>query len=128
MVPTEATTRTEIVFETQRLLIRRFKPTDLQDAYEIYSDPEVAKYEFWDPFTLEETREDLILQGAVLPGTYEVWNEFAVQLRDEGKLIGNISFHTSEPEQKQAEIGFHFNRAYHGRGYGRFEPRWRCGT
>jgi RimJ/RimL family protein N-acetyltransferase len=113
----------ETVFETERLSIRRFMTADLQDTYEILSDPEVAKYEFWDAYSLDETREDIVIQAAVVPGTYEVWNEFAVVLKDgenfAGKVIGNISFKLSEPDQRQAEIGFHFNVKFHGMGYGK---------
>jgi RimJ/RimL family protein N-acetyltransferase len=123
----------EIQYETPRMIVRRFLPADLEDAFEILSDPEVAKYEFWDAFTREETREDLEIQGAVVPGTCGVWNEFAVVLRDEagetggiggnggngGKMIGNISFRIEEEDQRQAEMGFHFNRKFHGRGLGK---------
>lgn len=122
---------TETVYETERMIIRRFQARDLDDVHEILSDPEVAKYEFWDVYDIEETREDLEIQGAVVPGTYGVWNEFAVELKDVpgnsgdgsgqagGKVIGNISFKMNDESQRQAEMGFHFNRAYHGKGYGK---------
>lgn len=112
-------TRADTQYETPRLTVRRFSPGDLADAFEILSDPEVAKYEFWDVYDLDNTREDLEIQGAVIPGTCGVWNEFAVELKDGGKVIGNISFKMADPVQLQAEIGFHFNRAFHGRGYGK---------
>jgi RimJ/RimL family protein N-acetyltransferase len=116
--------RTDTMFETPRLIVRRFRTQDLHDAHEILSDPEVAKYEFWDPFDLEETREDLVIQGAVEPGTFGVWNEFAAQLKDGsvgdgGKVIGNVSFKLNDEVQRQAEIGFHFNRNFHGKGFGK---------
>src|SRR5690606_29871772 len=85
-------TRLDSIFETPRLIMRRFRPGDLVDTFEILSDPEVAKYEFWEPYNLEETAEDIGIQAAVTPGTVGVWNEFAAQLRDGGKVIGNISF------------------------------------
>jgi RimJ/RimL family protein N-acetyltransferase len=119
----------ETMYETPRLIVRRFLARDLADAHEILSDPEVAKYEFWDPYDVEETRQDLEIQGAVIPGTCGVWNEFAVQLKDGsvnagaatdgGKVIGNISFKMNDETQRQAEIGFHFNRKFHGMGYGK---------
>ncbi len=128
----------EVVYETPRLLIRRFLASDLQDAFEILSEPEVAKYEFWDAFTFEETRDDLEIQSAVLPGTFEVWNEFAVVLKpgekSSGKVIGNISFRINDAVQRQAEIGFHFNVAFHGLGYGQesvtglIEYLWKLGA
>ncbi len=111
--------QSEIIYETPRLIVRRFLPQDLQDAYEFLSDPEISKYEHWDVFDLESTREDLEEQAAVIPGSHGVWNEFAVQLKDSGKMIANISFRFPDLEDRQAEIGFHFNRKYHGRGYGK---------
>lgn len=108
-----------MLYETPRLIVRRFLPGDLMDAYAILSDPEIAKYERWDAFDLEGVREDLAIQGAVEPGTCGVWNEFAVTLKDGGKCIGNIACKRGEAEQGQAEMGFHFNRAYHGKGYGK---------
>lgn len=111
--------RVETLFETSRLIIRRFRSEDLPDTFEILSDPEVSKYEFWDPYNLEETAEDIGIQAAVEPGTCGVWNEFAVQLKDGGKVIGNISFKMNDEVQRQAEIGFHFNRLFHGKGYGK---------
>ncbi len=107
-----------MIYATPRLIVRRFSPSDLMDAYEILSDPEIAKYEHWDAFDMEDTRADLEIQGAVEPGTCEVWNEFAVTLREGGKCIGNISFKRSEADQGQVEMGFHFNRSFHGQGYG----------
>jgi RimJ/RimL family protein N-acetyltransferase len=111
--------RVEMMYETQRMIIRRFLSRDLVDTHEILSDPEVAKYEFWDPYDLEDTRQDLEIQGAVIPGTCGVWNEFAVELKNGGKVIGNISFKMNDETQRQAEIGFHFNRLFHGKGYGK---------
>lgn len=135
---------TETVYETDRMIIRRFQSKDLYDVHEILSDPEVAKYEFWDTYDIEETREDLEIQGAVVPGTCGVWNEFAVELKDGsdkvgsdrvgGKVIGNISFKMNDESQLQAEMGFHFNRAYHGKGYGKeaviglIEYLWKLGA
>ncbi len=149
MIRTQTKTRTETVYETDRMIIRRFQARDLDDVHEILSDPEVAKYEFWDTYDIEETREDLKIQGAVIPGTCGVWNEFAVELKDGsghagsdrvgsdrvgGKVIGNISFIMKDADQRQAEMGFHFNRAYHGKGYGKeaviglIEYLWKLGA
>jgi RimJ/RimL family protein N-acetyltransferase len=107
-----------VIYATSRLLVRRFEPRDLMDVFAILADPEISRYEHWDAFDLEEVRRDLEVQGAVEPGTPGRWNEFAVTLKDGGACIGNISFKRGEPGQGQAEIGFHFARAYHGKGYG----------
>ena len=108
-----------VIYSTPRLIVRRFRSEDLMDAFAILSDPEISKYEQWDVFDLEDVRKDLEAQAAVEPGTPKVWNEFAVTLRDGGTCIGNISFKRSEPEEAQAEVGFHFASAWHGKGYGK---------
>jgi RimJ/RimL family protein N-acetyltransferase len=89
------------------------------DVFAILSDPEISRYEHWDAFTLDEVREDLAVQAAVVPGTPGVWNEFAVALKADGTCIGNICFKPGDAAQGQAEIGFHFARAFHGKGYGK---------
>lgn len=108
-----------VIYSTPRLIVRRFQARDLMDAYALLSDPEISKYEQWGVFDLDEVREDLETQAAVEPGTPEVWNEFAVVLKEGGTCIGNISFKPGEPDQGQVEIGFHFARAWHGKGYGK---------
>src|SRR3954466_3768447 len=122
------------MYETPRLNVRKFLAKDLLDVHEILSDPEVAKYEHWGPYDMESAKEDIEIQSAVVPGTIGVWNEFAVQLKDGGKVIGNISFKINDAVQRQAEIGFHFNRAFHGQGYGKeaviglIEYLWKLGA
>ena len=108
-----------MIYSTARLIVRRFQARDLADAFAILSDPEISKYEQWETFDMDQVREDLERQAAVVPGTPEVWNEFAVTLKEGGICIGNISFKRGEPEQGQVELGFHFARAFHGKGYGK---------
>ena len=42
----------------------------------------------------------------------------AVTLREDGVLIGDCTLFWSSFEHRQGEIGFVFNPAFHGRGYG----------
>ncbi len=43
----------EILIETNRLLLRRFRPTDGADFAEILTNPEVCYFEPYEPFTYE---------------------------------------------------------------------------
>ena len=46
----------EVVLETERLVLRRFQPDDLDDLASLYADPQVMR--FWPrPMTREETQE-----------------------------------------------------------------------
>jgi [ribosomal protein S5]-alanine N-acetyltransferase len=96
--------------ETERLLIRRFKPDDWRDLYEYLSDKEVVKYEPYDVFSAEEC----IAEAARRAEDPAFW---AVCLREGGKLIGNIYLTEAEPEFSRWELGYVFNRQYQGKGY-----------
>ena len=69
--------------ETERLILRKYKAEDLNDYFEYVSNPEVVKYEPYEPMTLEKAKSDL---------EYRIGcNEFvAVELKDNHKLIGNV--------------------------------------
>ena len=48
-----------IILETKRLLLRRLLPTDFDDLFALYSDPEVRRYFPEGTLTREETQEEL---------------------------------------------------------------------
>lgn len=90
---------------------------DLDELYSFHSRPDVAKYLYWDARTREETREAL----GVKIGQAELREDrdafsIAVELRETGSLIGDLSLFELSPEHRQGEIGFVFHPAYHGRG------------
>lgn len=93
---------------TDRLLIRRFRPDDWQDLHEYLSDPNVVRFEPYEPFTPSESQNAAIVRSQ----SNAFW---AVCLKDAGKLVGNLYF------EKQAldiwELGYVFNVHYQGKGY-----------
>jgi len=98
-------------FQTDRLIIRRFREEDWRNLYAYLSLPEVVKYEPYDVYTEDACREE----AARRAGDPAFW---AVCLKDDGKLIGNLYFQRQKPiEYRTWEIGYVFNPAYHGRGY-----------
>lgn len=97
-----------ILANTSRLLLRRYEPGDLRDLYEYLSDPEVVRFEPYLPMSLEETRENLKWRIS----TAEM---IAVELKDGGKLIGNL--YLGKREFDSLELGYVFNCGYWGKGY-----------
>lgn len=96
------------MLETQRLILRRYRDSDLQDLFEYLSDPEVVRYEPYKPKTLEEAREDLAWRVS----TEEM---IAVELKSTGKMIGNV--YLGKRDFQALEIGYVFNRSYWGQGF-----------
>ena len=101
---------TSAFVETERLILRRFRESDLQDLHEYLSDPEVVAFEPYKPQTLEEVRENLAWRIS----TEEM---IAVELKETGKLIGNV--YLGRRDFDSIEIGFVFNGKYQHQGYAR---------
>lgn len=101
-----------ITMETERLIIRKFKKDDWKDLYEYLSQESVIKYEPYDVYN-----EDTIKEEAIYRSQNEAF--FAVCLKENNKLIGNVYFQQQEPKDFLTwEIGYVFNPAYYGKGYG----------
>ena len=97
--------------ETQRLVIRRFLPSDGDDLFEYLSDEETVRFEPYGVFSLEQVRIEAARRSADTAFR-------AVCEKDTGKLIGNIYFCQQEPEQFSTwEIGYVFNRRFGGAGF-----------
>ncbi|MGN0667427.1 MAG: GNAT family N-acetyltransferase [Huintestinicola sp.] len=97
-----------MILETDRLILRRYSPDDLNDLYEYLSDEEVVKYEPYKAMNMEETKSNLEWRI----GTDEM---IAVELKDSHKMIGNI--YLGKRDFGSLEIGYVFNRKFWGKGY-----------
>lgn len=99
-----------IILKTDRLLLRRYQPCDLQDLYAYLSDAEVVKFEPYQPMTLKEAEENLawrIISKEMI----------AIELRESGRMIGNV--YLGERDFETLEIGYVLNRSFWGAGYAR---------
>ena len=94
--------------ETERLIIRRFTPGDWRDLYEYLSQESVVRFEPYDVFSEEASRQEAVRRA----DDYRFW---AVCLKAGGKLIGNITM--TNQEYDAWELGYVFNADYHGMGY-----------
>ena len=94
--------------KTKRLIIRRFTPEDWQDLFEYLSQETVVKYEPYEVFTEEASKQEAVRRSE----DNAFW---AVCLEDSGKLIGNI--YLSKLKFDTWELGYVFNAKYQGMGY-----------
>jgi RimJ/RimL family protein N-acetyltransferase len=103
---------------TDRLVLRRFRPEDL-DAFVAYrSDPEVARYQSWEaPYSRAEATQFLAELQATHADTPGEWFQFAVALRRTDQLIGDCGAHVEADDPRQAEIGFTVAPDHQGNGY-----------
>lgn len=100
-----------VIIETERLIIRRFKAEDWKDLFEYLSEESVVKYEPYDIYNEEACKREAINRSQ----NKAFW---AVCLKENNKLIGNIYFQQQQPDQFLTwEIGYVFNNKYYGKGY-----------
>ncbi|GAA0125102.1 GNAT family protein [Clostridium sp. CTA-19] len=95
-------------FMSERLVLRRFREDDWKDIHEYLSDEKVVRFEPYNPFSEEESKEEAI---------YRTKDEafIAVCLKESGKVIGNLYF--SKQDYGTYELGYVFNAHYWHQGY-----------
>ena len=100
-----------------RLILRRFRSTDLVPFCGYRSDPRVARYQDWESWSEEDGRQFLERQTTLHPDVPGTWFQMAIELAETGELIGDCGLHTLADRPAQAEIGFTLAREHQGKGY-----------
>ena len=104
------------MIETERLRLRLFRPTDLDDHYRlIYGDAEVMRYiADGRPRSRDETR-DLILSFIDYRQSrpYTIW---AVERKADGAFVGHCGL-IHLRKSAEVEIAYAFGKPYWGQGY-----------
>ena len=92
--------------ETERLILRRFTPDDAEPMFRNWaSDPAVTKYLTWN------THEDLYETENLLAAWCAVYQDpaiynWAIELRESGQAVGNISVVNRSDRDRCCEIGY----------------------
>ena len=100
--------------ETDRLILRRFRSEDAEDMYANWaSDPEVTRFLTWPPHSSVDVTKALLADW--IPryedGGYFNW---AMEYKDTGEVIGNISVVRLIERIDATEMGYCMSRAYWG--------------
>jgi len=103
--------------ETDRLLLREFRPDDEQAIHAYASDPEVVRLMIWGPNTPEMTKAFL----AAALKEQEQWPRpfvsLAIELKSDRRVIGSIGLRIKDEKNRAADIGYVLARAYWRQGY-----------
>ena len=98
--------------ETGRTTLRNFEEKDLKDLYEYCSQDGVGEMAGWKHHT------DLLTSKEVLQRNIENSNIFAIENKENGKVIGHIAVNNDSEEGREdtKELGFVLNRNYQNQG------------
>ncbi|UUW07849.1 GNAT family N-acetyltransferase [Flavobacterium plurextorum] len=103
------------IIETERLVLRRVTNDDVNEVFELRSNPETMKYI---PRPLVKNQEDALnhiamIEEKIINNTGINWG---ISFKDNPKLLGIIGFYRMQPENYRAEIGYILLPEFHGKG------------
>ncbi|KON89987.1 hypothetical protein AF332_26300 [Sporosarcina globispora] len=100
-------------FETERLLLRIMQTDDLNDVYEIWGSIEVMKY-CGGASTKSRIQRSIDFYRQLQ--NEKGYSVYTVLLKETSAIIGVCGFNPLENED-EAELLYHFNQHYWGKGY-----------
>ena len=103
-----------IHIETERLILRPWRESDLPDFYAYASHPDVGIHAGWNPHrSMEESKQ-------ILAMFIREKKVFTLELKETGKVIGSLGLEEPNPDPVTdgygREIGYVLGKEYWGRG------------
>jgi RimJ/RimL family protein N-acetyltransferase len=111
------------MFETRRLVLRAFRPSDADFMHTVANDAEVQAQVSLDAVVPKtETWKEIPQKWAEQPGLFVV-----VELKETGEMIGSLSLRTGFSKNRDATLGIAFGKKFLGKGYGTEAMKWAVG-
>lgn len=98
-----------------RLDFRPFTASDTAAVHGYASDPEVCKWSTWGPNTWEQTAAFIADAASAPRDAHRSRYSLAAVLA--GEVIGSVAVWTTDPHDRNGELGYTFHRAHWGNGY-----------
>jgi len=101
---------------TTRLSLRSISAEDVDDFYNVYSNPEVMRYWSTPPLPCRDAATKLISEIHEGFKRHELL-KWGIALRTTNTLIGSVTLFHPDFTHRRAEIGYALGRAHWGKGY-----------
>lgn len=102
---------------TERLILREFEEDDWPSFHAVESLPEVARYQSFEPRTVEESQRYVAGASGSVADHPRRFYDLAVILRAEDRLIGRCGMGLADAEMLEGTLWYTLHPAYWGRGY-----------
>jgi RimJ/RimL family protein N-acetyltransferase len=105
--------------ETERLILRAFRPEDLEPLAAIWAKPEVVRFIGGNPLSREDTWRRSLAACGQWP--YTGFGYWIVELKSDSRVVGQVGFadfkRDMEPSlEGEPELGYVFDPSVHGQG------------
>ena len=105
-----------MIFETERLFIRKLEESDSESMFEIYSDKEAMKFRSNKPFeNIDEARK--MIQLAEFELQLGLKFRYAIIKKETNELIGTILYFIENPNSECCSIGYSLGKKYWKQGF-----------
>jgi len=102
--------------ESERLIYREVNEEDVEEIFKIYSDPQVAKYDWYRPISTKNDALSIINRyGEEFQDKEEI--TWGVARKSDNKIIGYCCLGDFDDDSIRSEIGYGFNRDEWNKGY-----------
>jgi RimJ/RimL family protein N-acetyltransferase len=104
--------------DTERLRIRAYTPTDLEDLLEMFGREDVSRYLNWEP--MDRERVAGLLERRLQQASMEKAGEglgLVLEERSSGRFVGEVILRWLSEESRQGEIGWSLHPDAQGKGY-----------
>jgi ribosomal-protein-alanine N-acetyltransferase len=111
-----------IFAETERLVLRRARETDLEPLLASWSDPEMSRYTGVRPDLrtfIADMIADMQIKAPGDGGPGGPWYQFIAERRGDGRLVGDVGVGFGVPGERQVELGYRILPEHQRQGYGR---------
>jgi RimJ/RimL family protein N-acetyltransferase len=103
--------------QTERLILRRFRPADLEAFVAYRSEKSVARFQSWDEsYSRSDAETFLIEDSKVAPGQLGRWLQLAIEERETGNLCGDCAVRVAAEQPRTAEVGVTLAPQHQNRG------------
>lgn len=100
-----------------RLILRRLRLGDADALCGYRSLPEVARYQSWESFGLEDAAGFIESQSHSEPGVPGTWFQLAIVEKGTERMVGDCGLHCRLDDPQQMEVGITLAPDAQGRGY-----------
>jgi len=102
--------------ETSRLILRPIEEKNVEDFLYYRSNPDVARYQYWEPFMPDQALDYIKKYRYSKPGIPGEWFQLGILHKETNRLIGDCALKLDEFEPRNAEVGCNLSCDYQKRG------------